>query len=149
MLILNSSMCVILCHIHTKNNYIIDNSIPQWWFCWLPLELSERGSRLHWANVDLTLILLARHWTNIGSMILSTESDDSYNTLRPRQNGRRFADDNFKCILLNENLWISIKISLKFVRKGLTNNIPALVQIMTWRRLAPPRRQTIIWSNAG
>ena len=56
------------------------------------------------------------------------------NTLRPRQNGRRFADDIFKCIFLNENVWISNKISLKFVPKGLINNIPALVQIMAWRR---------------
>ena len=26
------------------------------------------------------------------------------NSLRPRQNGRHFADDVFKCIFLNENL---------------------------------------------
>ena len=57
-----------------------------------------------------------------------------FNTLRPRQNGRHFADDIFKCIFLNENVWISIKISLKFVPKGPINNIPALVQIMAWRR---------------
>ena len=45
-----------------------------------------------------------------------------------------FPDDIFKCILLNENVWISIKISLKFVPKGPINNIQALVQIMAWRR---------------
>ena len=45
-----------------------------------------------------------------------------------------FADDNFKCILLNENVWIAIKISLKFLPKGPINTIPALVQIMAWRR---------------
>ena len=56
------------------------------------------------------------------------------NTLRPRQNGRRFADDTFKRIFLNENARISIKISLKLVPKGPINNIPALVQIMAWRR---------------
>ena len=56
------------------------------------------------------------------------------NTLRTRQNGRCFADDIFKCTFLNENVWIPIKISLKFVPKGPINNIPALVQIMTWRR---------------
>ena len=50
-------------------------------------------------------------------------------------NGRHFADDIFKCIFLNENAWILIKISLKFVPKGPINNIPALVQIMAWRRL--------------
>ena len=49
------------------------------------------------------------------------------NTLRPRQNGRHFADAILKCILLNENIWIPIEISLKFVPKGPIDNIPALV----------------------
>ena len=56
------------------------------------------------------------------------------NSLRPRQNGRHFPDDIFKWILLNENIWILLKISLKFVPKGRINNILALVQIMAWRR---------------
>ena len=56
------------------------------------------------------------------------------NILRPRQDGRHIADDIFKCIFLFENAWISITISLKFVPKGPINNIPALVQIMAWRR---------------
>ena len=55
------------------------------------------------------------------------------NTLRPRQNGRHFADI-FKCIFLNENVWIPIAISLKFIPKGPINNIAALVQIMARRR---------------
>ena len=58
----------------------------------------------------------------------------SLNTLRPRQNGRHFADDTFKRIFMNENVRILIEISLKFVPKGPINNIPALVQIMAWRR---------------
>ena len=57
-----------------------------------------------------------------------------FNTLRPRQNGRHFADDIFKRIFWNENIWISIDISLNFIDKGQINNIPALVQIMAWRR---------------
>ena len=56
------------------------------------------------------------------------------NTLRPRQDGRRFADDTFKRISLNDDIGISIKISLNFVPRGSINNIPALVQIMAWRR---------------
>ena len=55
------------------------------------------------------------------------------NTLRPRQNGYHFADAILKCIFLNENLWILLKISLKFVPKGPINNIPALVWIMASR----------------
>ena len=49
-------------------------------------------------------------------------------------NGRHLADDIFRCVFLNENVWISIKLSLKFVPKGRINNIPALVQIMAWCR---------------
>ena len=56
------------------------------------------------------------------------------NTLRPRQNGCHFTDDIFKGIFLNENVLISIKISLKFVSKCPINNIPTLVQMMAWRR---------------
>ena len=37
----------------------------------------------------------------------------------------------FKCIFVNENVWIPIEISLKFVP---INNNPALFQIMAWRR---------------
>ena len=58
--------------------------------------------------------------------------------MRLRQNGRNFADDIFKCIFFNENCFILIEISLKFVAKGPINNISALV-----------RRWAIIWINDG
>ena len=54
------------------------------------------------------------------------------NTLRPRQNGRHFADDIFKRIFLNGNVWISINISLRLVPGSPIDHIPALVQIMAW-----------------
>ena len=80
----------------------------------------------HWShNPRIHCTLPRMHWTSRYVPI---------NTLRPRQNGRRFADDTFKRIFLNENVRILIKISLKFVPKGPINNIPALVQIMAWRR---------------
>ena len=60
--------------------------------------------------------------------------DVDINTLRSMQNCHHFADDIFKCILLNEHVWISINIPLKFFPKVRINNIPALVQIMAWRR---------------
>ena len=53
-----------------------------------------------------------------------------FNTLRLRQNGPHFS----KCIFLNENVWIVIKISMKFVLQSPINNIPALVQMMAWHR---------------
>ena len=54
----------------------------------------------------------------------------SINILSPRQNGRHFPDDIFKCIFLNEYVWIAIQISLKFAPKDLIDLIPGLVQIM-------------------
>ena len=54
------------------------------------------------------------------------------NSSPPGQNGRHFADDMFKCIFLNENFWISNKISLKYVPWDLMNTMWALVQIMAW-----------------
>ena len=70
------------------------------------------------------------------------------NTSRPRQDGHHFPDDIFKCVL-NENLQIFIKMSLTFVPKGPINNIPALVQIMAWRRsgdkpLSEPRMVSLL-----
>ena len=64
------------------------------------------------------------------------------NILRLRQDGHHFPDDIFKCIFLNENVWISIMISLKFVPKGPINNIrlagtkplsePRMVSLLTY-----------------
>ena len=66
--------------------------------------------------------------------------------LRPRRYEQHFAEDTFKRVFFNEKVWILIKISLKFVPKGPINNIPALDQIMAWRR---PGNKAIIWSNDG
>ena len=74
------------------------------------------------------------HMNPLRTIDIATAQLDILNTLRPRQNRRHFADDIFKWIFLNENIWIPIKISLKFVPQGPINNIPALVQIMAWRR---------------
>ena len=70
---------------------------------------------------------------NAASSVASTISW-FINILRPRQNGRHFPDGIFKWISLNEDVWISINISLKFVSRGPINNIPTLVQVMAWRR---------------
>ena len=51
----------------------------------------------------------------------------SVNTQGPRENGPHFADDIFKCIFFKENVWIPIKISLKFVPNDPFNNVPVLV----------------------
>ena len=53
----------------------------------------------------------------------------SLNTWRLRQNGRHFPDDIFKCIFLTKNVWISIKISLKFVPGDPINNVYELLNL--------------------
>ena len=65
------------------------------------------------------------------------------NTLSLRQNGRHFADNPFKCIFLNENVGISIKISLNFVTACQYSSIGSD------NDLAPTRRLAIIWTNDG
>ena len=58
------------------------------------------------------------------------------NTLRPRQNGR---------IFFNENVRISIRIPLNFVPKIPIDNKPALIQIMACRLLgAKPLSESIL-----
>ena len=70
-------------------------------------------------------------------------------SLRPTQNGHHFPDDILKSVFLNENVWISNKISLNFIPKRPINNIPTLVQIMTWHQpgnkpLSEPRLMYIL-----
>ena len=74
-----------------------------------------------------------RQWIHNGYFLTNKEASSyqkdpsPFNTWRPRQNGRYFAEDIFKCIFLNENIWISIKMSPKFVPKCSINNILELV----------------------
>ena len=91
-------------------------------FIWTCVELQWHIYRMYF---------LSKIWPHIEEFAYKL---DFVNTLRPRQNGRHFADDMFKCIFLKENVWIPIEISLKFIPKGSINNNPALFQIMAWRR---------------
>ena len=77
-----------------------------------------------------------------------------FNKLRPRENSRHFPYNIFIWISLNANVSISIKISLKFVPKAQINNIPALVQIMAWRRsgdkpLVQPMMVSVLTHTCG
>ena len=59
---------------------------------------------------------------------------NNINSSPPGQNGHHFADNLFKLIFVNENVRISIQISLKFVPKDPINSKSALVKVMAWRR---------------
>ena len=66
--------------------------------------------------------------------LTSERCGSNFNTLRPRQNCRHLSDDIFKCIFLNDKFRIPLMIWMEFVPLVRINNIPALVQIMAWRR---------------
>ena len=68
----------------------------------------------------------------------------SFNTSRLRQNGRHFTDDISICIFWNENVWMSITSSFKFVPRSPIDTTPALVQIMAWCRPAKPLSEPIM-----
>ena len=114
----------------TKNSFVVvPNSVSH---------LPRLQSYLY-KNVSITIEQVLMYyilvsWILCCMRLYAHKSWLNVNTLRPKQNGRHFSDDMFKCIFLNENVWIPIEISLKFVPKGSINNNPALFQIMAWCR---------------
>ena len=50
-----------------------------------------------------------------------------WNIYKLRQKGPHFPDDIFKCMFLNESVWILIKISLNLIPRGPVSDIPALI----------------------
>ena len=103
---------------------------------WMPRDLTDGKSTLvqvmAWCR-QATSHHLSQCWSSSTSPYGVTRPQ-WVNTLRQKQNGWHFPEDIFKCIFLNENGCILMKISMKFVPQGPINNIPALVQIMVWRR---------------
>ena len=66
--------------------------------------------------------------------VLDVWHHNNVNSSPPEQNRRHFADNIFKHVFLNENIGISIQISLKFVPKGPIDNKSALVRVMALNR---------------
>ena len=96
--------------------------------CFLSNELRQTRKKIkhHTTSPFFMKVPPQRSTGNVESISIlccHEEADHWYwylNTLRPRQNGRHFPDDIFKCIFLNENVSITIKFSLKFPRAKLT-----------------------------
>ena len=118
----------------------VDSTVKTWqlfmngWVSW--------DAGLKWLGQRLIYVCVKRSWDPNFNKYMARNTKDgiqrlllgNFNTSTLRQNGRHFADDIFKCIFLNKNVWISINISLKCVPTRQINNIPALVQRMAWRR---------------
>ena len=81
--------------------------------CWWPVDRQSQG--------------ISNHHIDLVSLECYSLSTGRLNTLRLRQNGHHFVDHVFKCIFLNENVWVSHKISFKFGHKVPIDNIPAVI----------------------
>ena len=108
-----------------QSHKVLQIFCPQWWN-WL-----QTCSCPHYIITFLSLSAFCtsdwipgRGYASSDALWISVFVD----TLRPKQNSLHFPYDIFKCIYLNENVWISIRISLRYVPKGPFNNIPALVR---------------------
>ena len=82
---------------------------------------------------------MGSHWWSIsiglGSGLVQIQQEAIiWTRLSQNKMAAILADNNFKCIFLNESDRIPIEISLKFVPRSLIDNKPALVQVMAWRR---------------
>ena len=78
------------------------------------MKYHSRLTYFHWRNHSWKCLQMVNHFVETSI----------YQHIWAETNCRHFADDNFKCIFFNENIWISLKISLKFVPKVQINNIP-------------------------
>ena len=78
------------------------------------------------------------------AMCIEGLAHNGVDTSSPERNGRRFADDIFKCIFVNEKSCIFNPITLKFILKGALTE-----KIGPGNNLAANRRQAITWTNAN
>ena len=88
----------------------------------------RRYNELHW-----TKLYIYQHTQNTGTRNNGLEAhfivDNTFVNSSPvAERADILADDTFKCIFVNENDRIMIKISLTFVSKGLIDNDSALVE---------------------
>ena len=127
-------------HLKTTPCKIQPSPLPHHFLCWCELMRDADG-------LALTALLMTQVLQNAGCWHCKDEHHEMLNTLMPRQHGRYFIDDIFKCIFLNENVWILLTISLKLVPKFPINNFSnwQYSSIGSDNCLAA----TIIWSNDG
>ena len=90
-------------------------------------------SEISWANVDPDLY---HHKGSLGHIELNyIDTGNTDLTHLPLDKmAAILEDDNFKCIFLNQNDRIPIRISLKFVSRSPIDNITALFLLMAWCR---------------
>ena len=88
---------------------------------------------LYYASINTTDIFIPSIYCFFFNSLAPGRHGSYFDTLKQWQNGRHFSYDIFKCIFLNEIVWISNTIWLKFIPTGPRDHSTALVQIMAWR----------------
>ena len=108
-----------------------------------PRQMAEfyiRHLQTHFVQWKMFVILFKFQWLDNNPVSFQTMAENGrLTTLSPRQMGRHFADDNFKCVFFNKIFWI-LNISLNYVHEGPIENVIICLD----NGLAPNRRQAII-----
>ena len=109
-------------------------SLPLWEWAEKSMYCCQNKNALIFGSQKLTEIL--SFWMCMVGWVCANQIHVTsvLNTLKPEQNGCRFANYIFKCIFLKERCGILIKISLKFVSKGLIDSKSILVQAVAWHQ---------------
>ena len=92
----------------------------------IPVEGPTSDERRQWESEKQALYQQLDEKVNSGAWHVTHWGPDKMDAI--------FADAIVKCIFFCENVWILIKVSLKFVPKGPIDNKSSLVQVMTWRQ---------------
>ena len=109
---------------HWGGNLHVISGLEMGTNCWSYQFIVFIGICMWWPNMCISLIKLWSIWTGVKITLTHWGPDKMAANILTT-----FSNAFFK-----ENVWISIDISLKCVCEGQINNIPALVQIMAWRR---------------
>ena len=126
---------IIACHVYSRRLHHLLEFPERFFriFQWIPYEDDIRRNVLYKLLHKRSMMESSSYQCEIYND-LRRQNKVLFNTLGPKQNGRPFPDDIFKCIYLNENVCIVVNISLKFVPRDPINDFPALFQIRPWRR---------------
>ena len=95
----------------------------------------QRHSLIELATTKIAGLPQSASTTRVYHMILSNRYSHKFSlTHGGRDKWTPFCRRHCQINFVNENIYISIKISLTLIPKGPINNIPTLVQIMVWHR---------------
>ena len=126
---------IILC-MHPANGrrrYNLTSSLTGW--------AHRQNDPCHWHRLTEMRALVRNH---IHCFVWNVIVQRRFNTLTPRQIGRQFANDIFRCIFVNENCFILIWISLKICSQWSDEHYSS---IGSNSGLVPNSRQAITWTN--